>query len=58
MKKVQAISDLLALAINAETATSPKERHIAKMKAGKVRRLLKSENDASKKYASGVKLSN
>ncbi len=59
MKNVHdSITDLLALAIKANTTASLKERQAVKMKAGKVRRFLKSENEASNQYASGVKPSN
>lgn len=59
MKNVDAaISDMFALAITHETSTSPKERQVVKMKAGKVRRFLKSENDACKQDRTGVKDSN
>jgi hypothetical protein len=52
------ITDLLALAIRCEKTKSVKVRQTVKMKAGKVKKVLREANDESKKRKSGIKLEN
>lgn len=52
------ISTLLSLAISHENSASLKERQVAKMKAGKVKRVLNDLNNESLKQRSGIKLDN
>ena len=58
MTTKSALTDLLSLAILCEKTKSSKVRQIVKMKAGKVKKVLREANEESKKRKSGIKLEN